>query len=80
MVKLNKKEIIKKLKPFWEKRMKFYLDFSKKEIELQKEMNKKINLDIDLEFFYVDGERVGIGAEDYSSRKDFSLVQDSDFN
>jgi len=41
-------------------------------------MNKRLKLDIALEFFYCDGECVGIGAEDYSERKRFPLIHDSE--
>jgi len=67
-----------KLKPFWNKRRKLESNFHKKEDKLQKEMNDKLNLDVELEFFYVDGECVGIGARDYNKRKNFPLVHDSE--
>ena len=45
-----------------------------KEREIEKRMNKKSGLKIELEFFYVDGECVGIGASDFSERKKFRLI------
>ena len=81
MKKLNKRqieEVTRKLGLFWEKRRKFYLDLMKKEEKLQKEMNKKLNLNVEIEFFYVDGECVGIGALDFSKRKIFPLIHDRD--
>ena len=81
MKKLNKKqirEITKKLKPFWERYWKLYSNFLDKKEKLEKEMNKKINLGIELEFFHVDNECVGIGAEHYGDRKKFPLIHDSE--
>ena len=72
------KEITKKLIPFWEKYMELQIEFYKKQEKLQREMNKAMRLGVKLEFFYVDGECVGIGAERYSKRKNFSLIHDSD--
>ena len=37
-----------------------------------------VDLEVVLEFFWVDGECVGIGASDYSDRKKFPLIQDFD--
>ena len=78
MKKLNKKEIEdaeKKLKPYWDKYWEIYKEFRDKEEKLQKEMNKKVGFNINLEFFYVDGFCVGIGAESWSDRKKFPLIQ-----
>ncbi len=47
---------------------------------LEKNMTKDINLGIKLEFFYVDGECVGIGAANYSDRNKFPLIHDSELN
>ena len=82
MEKLNKKEIkeIKeKLKSYWRRYLKIHKNFLKKQRLLEKEMTQKLDLGIDLEFFYVDNECVGIGAEDYSKRKNFPLFQYSIF-
>lgn len=82
MKKLTKKELMKitnKLRPFWKKREEAYFEFLKKQRKIENEINKKLNLNIKLEFFYCDGECVGIGAENYSDRKFFPLIQDSDF-
>lgn len=81
MKKINKKELRKitiKLKPHWEKFQKLRFEHFNKIMLLQKEMNKKMNLKTKLEFFYCDGECVGIGAEDYSERKYFPLIHDSE--
>jgi len=43
-----------------------------------RKMSKKIGLEIDLEFFYVDGECVGIGAVNWGDRKKFPLIHDSE--
>ena len=75
---MDKNEIIKQLKPFWEKRDKLMAEFSKKEAELEAEMNKKVNLGKKLEFFYIDGVAVGIGASNFSDRKKFPLIDVSE--
>jgi len=79
MKKLNKKQISKRLNTFWDKYWKISQDFNEKVSKLEKDMNKKLNLGFNLEFFHVDGECVGIGAEDYSKRKEFPLIHDSEF-
>jgi len=81
MKKMNykqKKEIITKLKPFWEKYRKVHSEFHKKMIKIEKEMNKKAKPKFKLEFFYCDGEYVGIGASDYARRKNFPLIHDTE--
>jgi len=76
---MDKADLIKKLKPFWEKREKVMEEFSKKEAKIEEEMNAKVNLGIKLEFFYSDfGGCAGIGASKFSDRKKFSLIHDSD--
>ena len=65
------------LKPFWRKQNELWIKFDKEQERLQREMSKEINLGIDLEFFYVDGQCVGIGASDFSERKNFPLIYDS---
>lgn len=83
MKKINKKElkiITEKLKPYWKKYGMFQSQFLKKIAILEKEMNKNINLKTKLEFFYCDGECVGIGAEDHSERKFFPLISDTELN
>ena len=62
---------------FWRKQNELWIKFDKEQERLQREMSKEINLGIDLEFFYVDGQCVGIGAENYSDRKNFPLIHDS---
>lgn len=74
---MKKRELIKRLKPFWEEHSKLIAEFYKKEAKLEEKMNKKLKLKIKLEFFYCDGECCGIGAEDFSQRKNFPLIQDS---
>jgi hypothetical protein len=83
MKKLNKekiKEITKKLKPYWKEYWKIWGKFSKKSGKLQKKMNQKLKLNPELEFFYVEGECVGIGASNYEARKFFPLIHDSELN
>ena len=83
MKKKNKKElneIIKELKPFWKKYQKLQSNYFKQIRILEEEMNKKIKPKTKIEFFYVDGECVGVGAEDYSERKFFPLIHDSELS
>ena len=72
------KKLIERLKPFWKKYWKLNGEFSKKIRKLEEEMNKKSGQKINLEFFYVNGECCGIGAENYSDRKRFPLIQDTE--
>lgn len=77
MRKLNKKEIqqiTEKLKPFWKEYWRIYSKYACGINKLQKKMNQKLKLPIELEFFYVDGECVGIGATEFSDRKVFPLI------
>ncbi|MBU0957686.1 MAG: hypothetical protein KKF56_02645 [Nanoarchaeota archaeon] len=79
MKKLTKKQLenIKtKLIPFWKKYWEIHRVYNDEILKLEKKMNKSLSLPIELEFFYVDGECVGIGAEDYSMREFFPLIQD----
>jgi len=83
MRKISKKElkeITLKLNPFWRKYRKLQGDYSKKVRILEKDMNKKIKPKTRLEFFYCDGECVGIGAENYSDRKFFPLIQENELD
>lgn len=75
---MKKKELIKKLRPFWHRHLKLREEFFIKERKLEEEMNKKLKLDTELEFFYCDGECVGIGAKDYSKREKFPLIHDTE--
>ena len=70
------KEIKRKLKPFWKRYLELQSNYHKRIKSLEKIMNNKLKLKTKLEFFYVDGECVGIGAEDYADRKYFPLIQD----
>jgi len=74
----GKKDFIKKLKPFWKEWQKARREFLDKQMQIEKEMNKKLGLGIELEFFYCDGECCGIGAADYSEREKFPLIHDSE--
>ena len=77
MRKLSNEEINKireKLIPFWKAYKKLQEEFYRQEQELINEMNKKTGLGIDLIFFRVDGEVVGIGAEDLFKRDNFPLI------
>jgi len=80
-MKMNKKEkseIIRKLRPYWKEFRKLEIKHSQKIDALEKEMTGGIKSKIRLEFFYVDGSPVGIGAQDLSDRKSFPLIHDSE--
>lgn len=74
------KKITEKLKPYWREYWKIWDEFSKKSSKLEKRMNKELNLNPELEFFYVDGECVGIGASNYTDRKFFPLIDERELN
>lgn len=77
--KLNHKEkIIEKLRPFWKNYYEKEKRFSKEVAALEKEMNKNVDLGVNLEFFHVDNECVGIGASKIEDRKKFPLIQDTE--
>ena len=83
MSELNKsqiKEIAIKLKPFGKKHRELQLKFSEEIEKLKEEMNNSLDFGINLEFFYVDGECVGVGAENYSDRKNFPLIYDKELD
>ena len=73
MIKQNK-ELIKKLKPYWAKLNEFEAYHNEKIYWLEKKINKELKPKVELDFFRVDGEIVGIGARDMEYRKDFALV------
>jgi len=74
----EKKKLIDKLKKFWKEHLRNEADFFKKKRKIEKEMNKVVGLGVDVGFFYVDGECVGIGADNFSDRKNFPLIHDSE--
>jgi len=75
----DKEKVIGKLTPFWKKYWEKEEKFRKEVAKLEKEMSKAVGLGVDLEFFYVDGECVGVGASGIDDRKKFPLIQDSEF-
>ena len=75
---MKKRNLIIKLKPFWKKYLKLQEEFYEKEYKLKKKINKKIKSKVKLEFFKVDGECCGIGAENFEDRKEFPLVSDNE--
>ena len=79
MTPTEKRTWAKKLKPFWEAREKHFKIFRIAEEAIEFDM--RACLKEDLEFFYVDGECVGIGHSDFKRRhsknKDyFPLIHD----
>ena len=77
---LSDKEIINKLKPLWKKYLKKENRFRNEITKLDKEITKKSGLGIELEFFHVNNECVGIGASKFADRNKFPLIHDSELN
>lgn len=65
------KKLIKQLKPYWKEVRKLESKFYKQLYKLQDKMRKETNIK-GLEFFYCDGENVGIGNES----RDMELIYD----
>jgi len=76
----DKEKIIEKLRLFWKKYLEKEEKFRKEIATLEKEMTEKVGLGVDLEFFNVDNECVGIGASGIEDREKFPLIQDSELN
>jgi len=57
---MTRKELIKKLKPYWKKIQDLNSQYIINIIALENKMQKELEIE-DLEIFYVDGEPVGIG-------------------
>ena len=72
----HKKETIKLLKKYWEKRNIIQRDFIHKEFKIEEAMSKAVGKE--LEFFYVDGECMGIGAKDFNERFKFPLIHEDE--
>lgn len=73
--KVNKKKLIEVL-PYWKKVGKLTSEYFGKVHEVQAKMQKKLK-NKNLEFFWVDGEIVGIGTPNCPSK--MNLIHDSDF-
>ena len=76
----KREHLIEKLKQFWREYSKLRSNFSAGIEKLENEMNRKLSLGIELEFFHCDGKVVGVGAKNYSERKKFPLIHDSELN
>lgn len=76
---MNKKDLIKRLIPFWKEQEKALGSYFKKLEKIEKKINK-IKLKYPLEFFFVEGNCVGIGARNYEDRKKVSLIHDTELN
>jgi hypothetical protein len=72
------KSLIEALKPFWKEREAYLDAFYEFEEAITKEMNEKVNGCPELEFFYVEGYAVGIGATHLKDRKKFKLIHNSE--
>jgi len=57
---MTRKELIKKLKPYWKKIMDLNFQYMNDIIALEDKMQKEFEIE-DLEIFHCDGEPVGIG-------------------
>jgi len=73
---MKKKELIKKLRPFWHRHLKLREEFSRKERKLEEEMNKKLKLDTELEF--LENYRWS-SFLDYIGKKNFPSVTQREF-
>lgn len=74
-IHMNKKQLIKKLRPYWVKLEKAESRFFKKVRNIEKEMQEDFN-EKEIEFFWVDGEPAGIGTP--SHPKKMKLIHDSE--
>jgi len=74
----EKKEIIEKLRPFWNRYREKEDKFRREIAKLEKEMTEKLGLGIELEFFHIDNECAGIGASNIADRDKFPLIHDSE--
>jgi len=68
---------IKKLKPYWAKLREAESRFFKEVRIIEKQMQKELG-DEELEFFWVDGEPVGIGTP--SNPKKMKLIHDAELD
>jgi len=57
---MTRKELIKKLKPYWKKTMELQGKYNLEIYGLEKQMQKELGIE-DLEIFHSDGDAVGIG-------------------
>lgn len=71
------KKLIPQLKPFWKRYEDIMFNYLQKIRILEKEMNDTIKPEYELEFFFVEGECVGIGVVNYSDRDKFPLIYDN---
>ncbi len=76
----DKEKAISKLRPFWKRYREKENEFMRAIAVLEKEMTEKSGLGVELEFFHVDNECVGIGASQIEDRKKFPLIHDSELN
>jgi len=72
-VKFKKDVWVRKLKPYWRRFQKAEDEFFKRKAVLEMIMSRKMG--ISLEFFSVDGEFVGIGAQEWEDRKKIPLIR-----
>lgn len=79
--KFNLKSAIKKMKPFWREREELESEFRRKEYKLEQKMKEELGKEyLGIFFFYVDGNCVGIGSEEFvkGGRRKFPLIHDAD--
>ena len=73
MSKKERRDLIKKLRPYWRKLKKLESDLQLEVLLLEEEMEKKIKIK-GIQFFMCDGEYSGIGNAD----RTLSLISDSE--
>ncbi len=76
------KKLVKKLRLYWEEYEIARRTFIGKLMKIENKMNKDLKgLKLPkLEFFWIDGEPVGIGAVNYADRKRFNLIHDTELS
>ena len=67
---------IKELKPYWDRAKTETTEYFKKILKIQSKIQEEFK-DKDIEFFWVDGEIVGIGTPNNSKKMD--LIHDIEF-
>ena len=67
---------IKKLKPYWDRAKAETTEYFKKILKIQSKIQEEFK-DKDIEFFWVDGEIVGIGTP--NNPKKMNLIHDTEF-
>ena len=78
---IARRELIKRLKPYWDKRKELMNNFSEEERKLEREMNEDLGKEYDFKLGFEYGlgsECTGIGAVKFENHPGFPLVTDSE--